>query len=122
MLPEHATSEPLRHLELHPDVVDAGTAAGGAQKFHEAASRGTLICALERRRVIDLLPDREPASSGMAGGADGVGESKCSRGCRFEGRSDLGRSDLRIGQDTIASQGLVRTNLVFVTETNNGGV
>ena len=31
MLSEHATGEPFRYLELLPDVVDAGTAAGGAQ-------------------------------------------------------------------------------------------
>jgi len=36
---EHATGEPLRDAELLPDVIDAGTAAGGAQKFPEAASR-----------------------------------------------------------------------------------
>ena len=31
MLAEHATGDPFRHLELLPDVVDAGTTAGGAQ-------------------------------------------------------------------------------------------
>jgi hypothetical protein len=31
MLSEHATGEAFRHLELLPDVVDAGSAAGGAQ-------------------------------------------------------------------------------------------
>ena len=30
VLPEHATGKPLRDTELLPDVVDAGTAAGGA--------------------------------------------------------------------------------------------
>ncbi len=39
MLPESATGEPFRDLELLPDVLDAATAAGGAQKFPEAASR-----------------------------------------------------------------------------------
>jgi hypothetical protein len=33
MLSEHATSEAFRDAELLPDVVDAGTTAGGAQKF-----------------------------------------------------------------------------------------
>ena len=31
MLPKHAASEALRHLELLPNVLDAGAAAGGAQ-------------------------------------------------------------------------------------------
>ena len=38
VLPEHATGKPLRDTELLPDVIDAGTAAGGAQKFPDAAS------------------------------------------------------------------------------------
>ena len=33
MLSEHATGEPLRDAELPPDMVDAGTAAGGAQNL-----------------------------------------------------------------------------------------
>jgi hypothetical protein len=33
MLAEHATGKAFRHLELLLDVVDAGTTAGGAQKF-----------------------------------------------------------------------------------------
>ena len=39
MLAEHAAGEALRHLELLPNVLDTGTAAGGAQKFPAAASR-----------------------------------------------------------------------------------
>jgi hypothetical protein len=31
MLPEHATGEAFRDVELLPDVIDAGAAAGGAQ-------------------------------------------------------------------------------------------
>jgi hypothetical protein len=33
MLPKHATGKPFRDLELLPDMLDASTAAGGAQKF-----------------------------------------------------------------------------------------
>ena len=36
MLPEHATGEPFRDPELLPDMLDASTAAGGAQKFPDA--------------------------------------------------------------------------------------
>ena len=39
MLAEHTAGEPFRDAELLPDVIDAPTAAGGAQKFPEAASR-----------------------------------------------------------------------------------
>ena len=39
MLPEHKTGEPFRDPELLPDMLDASTAAGGAQKFPDAASR-----------------------------------------------------------------------------------
>ena len=39
MLPEHAAGKPFRDIELLPDMIDASTAAGGAQKFPEAASR-----------------------------------------------------------------------------------
>ena len=36
---EGAAGKPLRHTELLHDVIDTSTAAGGAQKFPEAASR-----------------------------------------------------------------------------------
>ena len=39
VLPERATGEPFREAELLPDMLDASTAAGGAQRFPDAASR-----------------------------------------------------------------------------------
>ena len=39
VLPEHPAGQPLRDTELLPDMLDAGPATGGAQKFPEAASR-----------------------------------------------------------------------------------
>jgi hypothetical protein len=39
MLPQHAACQPLGHVELRHDVIDAAATAGGAQKFPEAASR-----------------------------------------------------------------------------------
>ncbi len=38
MLSEHAAHPPLGQLQGRPDVLDAGAATGGAQKFPEAAS------------------------------------------------------------------------------------
>ena len=39
VLPQHAARQPLGHVELRPDVIDAAATADGAQKFPGAASR-----------------------------------------------------------------------------------
>src|SRR5690606_38573983 len=36
VLPENPAGKPFRNLELLPDMIDAGTATGGAQKFPDA--------------------------------------------------------------------------------------
>jgi hypothetical protein len=74
MLPKHAADPALRQSQLDSNVVDAGAAAGGAQKFPRAASARIILSRVRSRRDRIRLqlanPPAPPASPQAATAPD----------------------------------------------------